>query len=56
MRDRSNGADSIKRFLERLGVFLSLSGLTALLVGGVGVANATAGYLATKRDRQGHML
>ncbi|MGE0665996.1 MAG: ABC transporter permease [Sphingomonadales bacterium] len=50
MRDRQNGADSIKRFLERLGVFLSLSGLTALLVGGVGVANATAGYLATKRD------
>ena len=50
MRDRSNGADSIKRFLERLGVFLSLSGLTALLVGGVGVANATAGHLATKRE------
>ncbi len=50
MRDRQNGADSIKRFLERLGVFLSLSGLTALLVGGVGVANATAGYLATKRE------
>jgi putative ABC transport system permease protein len=50
MRDRQNGADSIKRFLERLGVFLSLSGLTALLVGGVGVANATSGYLATKRE------
>jgi putative ABC transport system permease protein len=50
MRDRENGADSIRRFLERLGVFLSLSGLTALLVGGVGVANATAGYLATKRE------
>ena len=50
MRDRQNGADSIRQFLERLGVFLSLSGLTALLVGGVGVANATAGYLATKRE------
>jgi putative ABC transport system permease protein len=50
VRDRQNGADSIKQFLERLGVFLSLSGLTALLVGGVGVANATAGYLATKRE------
>jgi putative ABC transport system permease protein len=50
IRDSRNGADSIRQFLERLGVFLSLSGLTALLVGGVGVANATAGYLATKRE------
>ncbi|MEN3951957.1 FtsX-like permease family protein [Iodidimonas sp. SYSU 1G8] len=50
MRDRQNGADGVKRFLERLAVFLSLSGLTALLVGGVGVANATSGYMATKRE------
>jgi putative ABC transport system permease protein len=50
MRDRENGADSVRRFLERLGVFLTLSGLTALLVGGVGIANATAGYLARKRE------
>ncbi|MBI1179564.1 MAG: FtsX-like permease family protein [Alphaproteobacteria bacterium] len=50
MRDRDNGAESIRGFLERLGVFLTLSGLTALLVGGVGIANATAGYLARKRE------
>lgn len=50
IRDRDNGADGLRQFLLRLTVFLSLAGLTALVVGGVGVANATTGYLVTKRE------
>ncbi len=50
IRDRSNGAAGLRQFMERLSVFLALAGLTALVVGGVGVANATAGFLAGKRE------
>jgi len=49
VRDRDDSAPSVRTFLDRLAVFLSLAGLTTLVVGGVGVANATAGFLATKR-------
>src|SRR5690606_39738571 len=38
--------DSVRRFAE----FLTLVGLTALLVGGVGVANAVKHYLDRKRN------
>jgi putative ABC transport system permease protein len=38
--------DNVRRFAE----FLTLVGLTALLVGGVGVANAVKYYLERKRD------
>ena len=34
--------------LDRVGFFLSLVGITALLVGGVGIGNAVAGYVASK--------
>ncbi|MEQ9121004.1 MAG: ABC transporter permease, partial [Alphaproteobacteria bacterium] len=40
IRDRSDGAPGVRRFVERVALFLSLVGLTALVVGGVGVANA----------------
>lgn len=46
--DRDNGAPGVSRFVERLGLFLTLAGLTALVVGGVGVANAVTGYLHTR--------
>ena len=36
------------RFLERIGQYLTLVGLTALLVGGVGVGNAVRSYLDGK--------
>ena len=39
----------MSRALERLRQFLTLVGLTALLVGGVGVANAVATYLDRRR-------
>ena len=39
----------MSRTLERLRQFLTLVGLTALLVGGVGVANAVATYIDRRR-------
>jgi putative ABC transport system permease protein len=49
IRDRTNGAPGARRFLERLGQFLSLVGLTSLVVAGIGVGNGVAGYLDGKR-------
>ncbi len=46
IRDASNATPSIERFLDRVTLFLTLVGLTALLVGGVGIGNAVRGYLA----------
>ncbi|AMV71164.1 ABC transporter permease [Desulfuromonas carbonis] len=41
-------APRVRRILDRLSVNLSLVGLCALLIGGVGVAGAVRGYLAGK--------
>ncbi len=49
LRSSSDAAPSLQRLIDRLGFFLSLSGITALLVGGIGIANAVAGYIASKR-------
>ncbi|GLQ07967.1 ABC transporter permease [Sneathiella chinensis] len=46
--DSSNGAPGIKRFVDRVALFLTLVGLTALIVGGVGVGNAIRAYLDGK--------
>jgi putative ABC transport system permease protein len=51
VRDRDNGAPGIASFLERLRIFLTLVGLTALLVGGVGVGNAVKAHLDGKRKQ-----
>jgi putative ABC transport system permease protein len=48
--DRSDSAPGVRRFVERVALFLSLVGLTALVVGGVGVANAVKSYLDSKRE------
>ncbi|MFQ6017797.1 MAG: ABC transporter permease [Kiloniellaceae bacterium] len=45
IRDASQAAPGVARFIERLGLFLALVGLTALLVGGLGVGNAVRSYL-----------
>ncbi|MEM1020245.1 MAG: FtsX-like permease family protein [Pseudomonadota bacterium] len=50
IRDRSNGAPGIRRFIDQMGMFLTLVGLTALTVGGVGVGNAVRGYLDTRTE------
>jgi putative ABC transport system permease protein len=49
VQDRSNGAPGTRRFIERLGQFLTLVGLTALIVAGIGVGNGVASYLDSKR-------
>ena len=48
IQDSSNGAPGVRRFVERLGQFLTLVGLTALVVAGVGVGNGVASYLDAK--------
>ena len=50
VRDRSDASPSMRRFIERLGLFLTLVGLTALVVGGVGVGNAITAYLQKRRE------
>lgn len=47
--DRRNPSPSVTRSVERLRQFLTLIGLTALLVGGVGVANAVSTFVDRKR-------
>ena len=47
-RDARNGAPGIARFVDRLGAFLVLVGLSGLAVGGVGVSAAVRAYLAGK--------
>ena len=46
--DARNGAPGIAQFVDRLGAFLILVGLSGLAVGGVGVSSAVRAYLAEK--------
>ncbi len=48
IREFSDAAPNLQILLDRVTVFLTLVGLTALLVGGVGVGNAVESYLAEK--------
>ena len=48
-RDRRDASPSVRRSIERIGLFLTLVGLTALTVGGVGVGNAITAYLLKRR-------
>jgi len=43
-----NAAPGLQRFVRRLSLFLTFAGLTALLVGGIGVLGAVRSYLETK--------
>ena len=49
IRSRANAAPALTRNVDRFSQFLTLVGLTALVVGGVGVANATRSFLEGKR-------
>jgi putative ABC transport system permease protein len=55
IRTRSKASPQLERSVDRFTEFLTLVGLTTLLVGGVGVANAVASHLARKRDVIGTM-
>ncbi len=50
IRTRMNASPQLTTQIERFSQFLTLVGLTALLVGGVGVANAVASLVDRKRD------
>jgi len=50
IRTRLNAAPALSANIERFSQFLTLVGLTALVVGGVGVANAVRAYLDGKRS------
>lgn len=49
VRDRRDPSPQVTKTLDRLRQFLTLLGLTALLVGGVGVANAVETYIDRRR-------
>ena len=48
VRDFTAAAPSLQRMIQRLTMFLTLVGLTALLVGGVGIGNAVKAFLDGK--------
>ncbi|MBX6321546.1 MAG: ABC transporter permease, partial [Rhodospirillaceae bacterium] len=48
IRGLEDAAPRVQRFIDRTGLFLTLVGLSTLLVGGVGVGNAVRSYLAGK--------
>jgi putative ABC transport system permease protein len=49
IRSFGEASPSLQRLIDRVALFLSLVGLTALLVGGVGIGNAVGGYIAGKK-------
>ncbi len=51
IRSRENAARGFERNIDRFAEFLTLVGLTALMVGGVGVTNAVKTFLDRRRDQ-----
>ena len=49
VRDTGGAAPGLMRFVDRLTLFLTLVGLAALLIGGVGVGNAVQAFLTQRR-------
>ncbi len=45
IRDPSDAAPGVSRFIDQIALFLTLVGLTSLLVGGIGVANGVRAWL-----------
>ncbi|GGF85339.1 ABC transporter permease [Azorhizobium oxalatiphilum] len=50
VRTRDAASPQLERNVRRIAQYLTLVGLTALLVGGVGVANAVSAHLSEKRE------
>jgi putative ABC transport system permease protein len=50
LKDRDGAAPGANRFFDRMGQFLTLVGLTALIVAGIGVGNGVTSYLAMKQS------
>jgi putative ABC transport system permease protein len=49
IRDRNDAAPGLRRFVEQVTMFLTLVGLTALAVGGVGAGQAVGAFVDRKR-------
>ncbi|MFL0416038.1 ABC transporter permease [Sphingomonas sp. 179-I 2A4 NHS] len=50
LKDHTRAAPGANRFFERMGQFLSLIGLAALVIAGIGVSNGVSSYIAQKRS------
>ena len=48
LRDAANASPTVAQVLDRTSLFMTLVALTALLVGGIGVANGTSAWLAAR--------
>jgi putative ABC transport system permease protein len=48
IRTASQASPQLQRFIDRIALFLGLVGITALLVGGIGIGSAVANYVAGK--------
>ncbi|HML10913.1 MAG TPA: FtsX-like permease family protein, partial [Stellaceae bacterium] len=48
VRTASEASPALRRFIDRIALFLGLVGITALLVGGIGIASAVAYFVAAK--------
>ncbi|MBV9861372.1 MAG: ABC transporter permease [Alphaproteobacteria bacterium] len=48
LRTFAEAVPSVQRLIDRVALFLNLVGITALLVGGIGIGNAVAGFVAGK--------
>src|SRR5579872_2535565 len=48
IRTANQASPQLQRFIDRIGLFLTLVGVTALLVGGIGIGSAVANYIAAK--------
>ena len=50
LRQPEDAAENLRRFFDLFARFLTLVGLSSLLVGGVGVSNAVASYIGERRS------
>lgn len=48
VRTASAASPALQRFIDRVALFLGLVGITALLVGGIGIASAVSYFIASK--------
>jgi putative ABC transport system permease protein len=48
LRSFDQASPELRRLIERVAMFLSLIGMSSLLVGGVGIGNAVRGHIATR--------
>lgn len=50
VRNRGSAAPGVDQYIERLSYFMTLVGLTALIVGGAGIANAASAFINRRTE------